>query len=317
MVRVFSLFLVFACAIGCAKDQTADEFAAAQAERDMAKLRSVQGRYSGIVIADANEKPLGALEVVLVASLKSGAMASGGSGSGGASRKAYLDVGMDFKDSRLVHIGGQDSFFNYDSGLFQVNFVVRRDDGSEETVALTAYIDNGTMRGTLAGVGFGGRQGKFSLDLNGASLDELSKPFKDVTDPDEGLVAIFKAQQKLYPDDPPGGRTLTLTTTYPELRAVDHFMKIFLPETQRSLEVDLKYWEGNPSYPTGYHQYFPSVLWDNDSGNLETPPNSGADTTPHLRCTGFYLDKTKDPFVCYWWSNVMPRVTLTFKPVKK
>ena len=304
--------LFSACAIlGCGKDKTLKDYHNEQAQNELARLQAIQGRYTGIVIANSDKRTLGALQLVISARLKGDPNGNLGSTTG----RAYLEVGLDFVDSHSAHISSTDTYYNSDQGLLQVNFTVKRDDDNSETVTLSATVSGAGMSGFLVGQGFSSRQGNFTLRKDGESLEELSKTFKGTLDPDEGLSVVFVGRGRIDNNDPPAGRELFLTAYYPDLTPVSHFMKVFLPESRVSLYVDLEYHRKH-----GLHVIFPVAHWDVASGLLSTPPGDASPDkpwVPQLRCTNFYFSRTVQTFTCDYWSNRTSKARLTFQPVRK
>lgn len=306
MKKFIVLFLSSLAILSCAKDKTLKDYQNEQAQNELARLQAIQGRYSGVVIAASDKRALGALQLIISARLKGDPNGNAGSTTG----RAYLEVGLDFVDSHTAHISSTDTYYNTDQGILQANFSVKRDDGTLETVLLSANVGSAGMSGFLVGVGFSPRQGNFELKREGESLEDLSKLFKGVTDPNEGLSVAFKAQVRLS-GDPPAGRVITLTAFYPDLTPVSHFMKVFLPESRVNLYVDLETHKEH-----SVHVIFPVAHWDAASGLLANPPDADPEKNwiPQIRCTGFYFNKTRAPFDCDYWSNRSSRIRATFKP---
>jgi hypothetical protein len=156
---------------GCAKDKNAEDYKNAQVQRDLAKLESVKGRYSGNLISKKSGGNLGALQITLSATTE-----VQNTGASKASALPILVANVEFKAQSSMAIVAQNSSYDNTSGHYQADISIPSQipGAAPSRVSLSAVLRDGKMVGTMEALGFSDYGGTFDLSLDGASLDELA-----------------------------------------------------------------------------------------------------------------------------------------------
>jgi len=330
MGKIKLSLLVFAVAVlGCQKDVTQQEYQRQLALENLAQYQAVEGRYSGYVSSAATGKSgriLGGMELLLQARLNSEGGSSGsgqstgptgqGGGTGMGSASATLITELHFQDSteKLTRMVSQTGYFDPDTGVYQTQFQIFSSDGKLFwTLSITGHIGSNHIVGRIQGVGYEEYGGSFDLAKDGTDITTLGKASKPTPTQDaEGQTWVFKSLQRFDPSDkqdPP----IQMSVNEPTVTATEHFMEMFLPDTEKALSISLNLNDLMDPIP------FNAANWNTLTGDVTTPPvaiqTSPTSTfTPHLQCSDFYLTQTTKPFTCYYWSDRSARMAILFQP---
>jgi hypothetical protein len=340
-VSVVAMAAILVAILGCAKDQTLEDYQNQKVLDDVAKYQAVAGRYSGL-IKNQDGIPLGGLEVRLKALLSTSGGSSpvgrpgssGASTAGSAALHATLTTEVHFRDLQTA-ADLRTSSGSYDpaSGVYEADFEIPMVDGNgnpapSRQLSITGNINDGHIRGTMQGVGFDTQSTALDLARNGLPLNDLGKLSKPVPgslpegvatkfsgtvvwnqDPDDPLPSVMASKTK----PPPKPDNIRMNAIYPMTSPNQHFLNLFLPDDVKSIEIDI-------SYGVGGNITFSSGSWDTNSGNLIAQGTWTSISTGivirHLNCTGFSFIQTRAPFKCQFWTDRNPIVVMNFGPAE-
>ncbi|MGZ3772241.1 MAG: hypothetical protein ACXVCY_00105 [Pseudobdellovibrionaceae bacterium] len=192
---IFALFLSSAMITGCGKDQNLEDYKKKLLDQDLAQFNAVSGRYSGYVKSNKDKKTpglvdknLGALEITLRTTTQVVNPQDGSK----SNAQPLLIASIVFQGESRMSIVGQNCYYDYNSGKFQITIPVTNflnlssnsnGAASSAVISLNGLIKNGVMTGSLEAMGFSDYGATFSLSQQGASLESLvqaSKPESNI-----------------------------------------------------------------------------------------------------------------------------------------
>ncbi len=167
--KIVALFILSTLVAGCSEDRTVDEYQREKLQKNLALYKSLEGQYTGVVISTDGEIVLGAMQLNLAAEIANSDSAGGETTIG----KPILVGNIRFLDKNVTLLSAPNGFYDPNTGVYNAQISILRENGSTEVVNLTGVIKSETLFGELSALKYPESGGKFRLVKNGPTIDEL------------------------------------------------------------------------------------------------------------------------------------------------
>ncbi len=236
---------------GCVQDHTVDQWRREKLQEELDQLAPIEGTYRGML--RKGEAELGALELSFTPRI--------GVVPGGPSEKAegqpVLTARVIFQDLEgRIALTSQDSFFEPDSGRFEIDLQLARASGRTERVVLGGVLSKGVLAGTLEASGNFENRADFTLNrAEKTPLDEIAskispKPWAPVPgNLIEGITEFSDGQST----------PARLVVLEPEVGPEEAFLNRFAPIRVVQLSI---------SYGDAFRLVHEGALWDERTRRL-------------------------------------------------
>jgi hypothetical protein len=164
-----SIFAFAALAlVSCAKDKTTDEYQREKAMQNLALYESVAGNYSGVVTSKENGEVLGAMQL----DLRADRLVNPPKDSDLAIGTPILAGTVKFLDETVSTLSAPNGFYDPSTGAYQAEILISRG-GVAEIVTINGSITGATLGGSVQARGTPDMGGRFQLQKNGESIQNL------------------------------------------------------------------------------------------------------------------------------------------------
>lgn len=154
----------------CGPDKDVEQYKNSRIQRDLAKMETVGGRYSGVLTSKKSGNPLGGFQITLGATTQVQEP-----GNNQTSAQPILVANVEFLAESRMAIIAKNSYYDTANGHYQADIEIppATVGGTPTRVSLSAVLKDGKMNGTVEAIGFSDWGGTFELTQNGESLEDI------------------------------------------------------------------------------------------------------------------------------------------------
>ena len=206
--------------VGCAKDQTVDDYRAAKGLQKYAEIQAISGTYRGDINSKKDGLSLGALAISVGPDTK----VQNSSDNIGTEQQVFVKGTLNYAGVTNANLVFSRGYFDSKTGVFKVDIPVLTIENTQSMISIEGTISNGNFTGNLTVDGISDYGAVFSLTLNGpaSSASSLqSSRAQKIKSQNQIFTGKYQLDKKDWP--------LTLTLRSTETKPDQLFLSIFQP----------------------------------------------------------------------------------------
>jgi hypothetical protein len=158
-LTLLTLLLTTTSLLGCAKDQTLQDWRQSKVDEQLSKIQSVSGVYRGNISAKSDGSPLGSVELELQPDVKIGSSSDGLTTEGHAGLKGRLLI--DGQNKAIVIFN--EGWYDATQKTFQLSATIDQKNGQPAQIEIAGTVSGDTVVGRVEAFGYPEAGGSFSV----------------------------------------------------------------------------------------------------------------------------------------------------------